>query len=77
MKYINVKNISAWFAGIALIAGLLLVWHGSSYDGVFNLINLSLQQARELYAVGLLQILLGVAMFVVAGISYRFSRQQF
>jgi hypothetical protein len=77
MTHISVKRISAWFAAIALIVGLILVWHGSSYQAVFNLTNLSLVEARAIYAVGLFQVLLGVGALVVAAMSYRFSSQQF
>ncbi len=77
MTHINVKRISAWFAALAFIVGLILVWHGSSYQAVTNLANLSFPQARAIYAVGLFQVLLGVGALVVAAMSYRFSSQQF
>ncbi len=77
MTHISVKLLSALFAALALIVGLLLVWHGSSYQAVLNLTNLNLIEAPGIYAVGLFQVLLGVGALVVAAVSYRFSSQQF
>ena len=77
MKRFNVKSISAVYAGAALIVGLILLWHGSSYQAAFNLTNLSLTEARGIYALGLLQILLGTGALITAALSYRFSRQQY
>jgi hypothetical protein len=77
MKHISGKHISALFAAIACIAGLGLIWHGSSYADVFNLTNMTLTQARVIYAGGLFQTALGIGALIVAGISYRFSSQQY
>ncbi len=77
MTHINVKRMSALFAAIAVIVGLILIWHGSTYQAVFNLTNLSLIEARGIYAVGLFQIVLGVGALVLAAVSYRFSSQQY
>jgi predicted small integral membrane protein len=77
MTHIRVKRFSAWFAALALMVGLFLVWHGSSYQAVFDLPNLGLLPAREIGADRLFQVLLGVDALVVAAVSYRFSRRQF
>jgi hypothetical protein len=73
----NMKKINALFGVLALIVGLVLIAHGSSSAGVFNLPNLSLLEAREIYSVGLVQIMLGVGALVLAGISYRVYNQQY
>ena len=77
MTHINVKRMSALFAAIAFIVGLILIWHGSTYQAVFNLANLSLIEAPGIRALGLFQILLGVGALVTAAVSYRFSSQQY
>jgi hypothetical protein len=71
------KKASAIFGVLALIVGLILIVHGSSYAGVFNLSSLSLTEARQIYAVGLVQIMLGIGALVLAGISYRVYSQQY
>ena len=77
MKRFNVKGISAVYAAVALTVGLILIWHGSAYHGAFNLTNLSPTEARGIYALGLLQLLLGTGALVTAALSFRFSRQQY
>lgn len=77
MTLISVKSLSILFAAVALIAGLILGWHGSTYQAVFDLTSLSLPQVRDIFAIRLFQILLGAGTLVVAVESYRFSRQQF
>jgi hypothetical protein len=71
------KRMSALFTVVALIAGSILIIHGSSYAGVFNLPNLSLIQARQIYAGGLFQIVIGVGVLVIAAGCYRFYSQQY
>ncbi len=77
MKRFNVKGISAVYAAVALIVGLILIWHGSTYQAAFNPTNLSLTEARGIYALGLLQLLLGAGALITAALSFRFSRQQY
>jgi hypothetical protein len=71
------KKFSALFGVLALIVGVILIVNGSSSAGVFSLPNLDLTQARQIYAVGLMQIMLGVGALVLAGISYRVHSQQY
>ncbi len=71
------KKVSALFGVLGLIVGLILIVHGSGYAGAFNLPNLSLTQAREIYAVGLVEIMLGISALVLAGMSYRVYTQQY
>ncbi len=71
------KKVSALFGVLGLIVGVILIVNGSSYAGAFNLPNLSLTQAREIYAVGLVEIMFGISALVLAGISYRVYSQQY
>ncbi len=77
MTHISVKRISALYAAIVFIVGLILIWHRSTYQAVFNLTKLRLIDAPRNYAVGLFQILLRVGALVTAAVSYRFSSQQY
>ncbi len=71
------KKVCALFGVFGLIVGLLLIAHRSSYAGAFNTSNLNLTQAREIYALGLVEVMLGIGALVVAGISYRVYSRQF
>jgi hypothetical protein len=77
MKRFNVKGISAVYAAVALIVGLILIRHGSTYQAAFNPTNLGVTEVRGIYALGLLQLLLGAGALITAALSYRFSRQQY
>lgn len=76
MNYIFGKRISTLYAVIALIVGLGLVGYGLSYHSIFILLNLHALQARALYAVQVIPVLLGVGLLLVAAVSYRVSSHQ-